>query len=136
MSRLTERYIVSVRVRREETQKVAGLVKRAVSLPFTENPIFVMPAGVKKKSRGTCNIREQRHARHSFLTDWRDLGENIDGFETIELVSRRFLLARRFSSLKKRQRLVNIHGIQLIGNIGELVIGADENAILGTSLDR
>lgn len=27
---------------------MAGLVKRAVSLPFTENPIFVMPAGVKK----------------------------------------------------------------------------------------
>lgn len=31
---------------------------------------------------------------------------------------------------------MNIHGIQLIGNIGELVIGADENAILGTSFDR
>lgn len=62
MSRLTERYIVSVRVRREETQKVAGLVKRAVSLPFTENPIFVMPAGVKKIARHVQHTRTTSRA--------------------------------------------------------------------------
>lgn len=79
-----------------------GISKESGEFTFHRESNFRDACWSKKKSRGTCNIREQRHARHSFLTDWRDLGENIDGFETIELVSRRFLLARRFSSLKKR----------------------------------
>ena len=117
-------------------RKVAGLAKRAASLLFHgENPIFAMPAELKKKEterernkrkKGkrektksvgmyvTCIIAEQRHARHFFppARSWRYIRTHthththIEALETIELAGWRVLLARRFSRWK-RARMVD-----------------------------